>query len=316
MWAYIVKRVLAGLVTALLCSIAIFLVIRAVPGDIVGQMLGQSGGAGSAVSEKALRAFFGLDQPLYSQYLDWLGGVLRGDFGRSWTQGRPVTGIVGDAFLVTLEIALATLVLATLIGVPLGLLAGIYEGRALDNLIQGFNILGLSAPVFWVGLMLLIGASAYLSWGPPIVYMPPGLSLEDNVAILALPVASLSLLQAAAYSQFVRQSVVSAAHQEFVRTAIAKGLPLRTVYFKHILRNILIPLVTFMGLILVQILGGVVVTESLFALPGIGRLLVTSIQARDYPVVQGALVLIVAIAIVVNLAVDLLYHVIDPRMRK
>src|SRR5919206_3349795 len=211
MLTYIVKRILAALVTALLCSVAVFLIIRAVPGDVVAQMLGQSGGAGAAVSEKALRSFFGLDQPVYRQYLDWLGGVLRGDFGRSWTQGRTVTSIVYEAFLVTLELGLITLAVATLIGVPLGMMAGIFEGKAIDNAIQVFNILGLSAPVFWVGLMLLIGASVYFDWGPPIVYMPPDVSLEDNLAILLLPIASLGLLQAAAYSQFVRQTVVSTA---------------------------------------------------------------------------------------------------------
>jgi peptide/nickel transport system permease protein len=148
------------------------------------------------------------------------------------------------------------------------------------------------------------------------MYASPTQSLSDNLAILALPVASLALLQAAAYGQFVRQSVVSAYHQEYVRTAIAKGVPLRLVFFKHVLRNIAISLVTFMGLILIQILGGAVIIESLFALPGLGRLLLSAIQNRDYPVLQGALVLVVGIALLVNLGVDLLYQVIDPRVRR
>ena len=313
MLSLVLKRLLASLLTALLSTLAVFLLMRAVPGDIVGQMLGQS--SGDPQTEAALRAFFGLDQPLPLQYLMWLGNVLRGDLGQSWNQGLAVTEIVLDAFLVTLELGLLTLLVATLVGVPLGLIAGIYEGTTVDTTIQGFNILGLAAPVFWLGMLALIAASALFAWSPPLMYLSPTESPSENLQMLLLPVISLGALQAAAYSQFVRQNVVSALHQEYVRTAVAKGLPMRRVIFKHVLRNIMIPLVTFMGLILVQILGGVVVIESLFALPGLGRLLLTSIQARDYPLVQGGLLLVVLVAMVVNLVVDLLYHVIDPRLR-
>jgi peptide/nickel transport system permease protein len=311
--AHLARRLAASLLTALLASVVVFLLIRSVPGDVVAQMLGQSSDPAAA---SALREFFGLDQPAWRQYLAWLGRLLGGDFGRSWTQGQRVSTLIGDALLVTLELGGATLLIATAVGVPLGIVAGIYEGRWLDRLVQGFNLLGLAAPVFWVGLMLLVGVSVTLDWSPPVMYAPPTRSLGDNLAILALPVASLALLQAAAYGQFVRQSVVSAYHQEYVRTAIAKGVPLRLVFFKHVLRNIAIPLVTFMGLILIQILGGAVIIESLFALPGLGRLLLSAIQNRDYPVLQGALVVVVAIALLVNFGVDLLYRVIDPRVRR
>lgn len=309
---YLLKRLLASILTALLASVLVFLLVRLVPGDVVSQMMGQAGGE---TAETALRQFFGLDQPIYVQYADWLMRVLQGDLGTSWTRGIPVTQLLSQAFFVTLEIGLLTLLIATLVGIPLGIVAAIYEGKPLDNLIQGFNILGLSAPVFWVGLMLLVGISATMSWSPPLRYVPPTRSLSDNLEILLLPILSLGLLQAAAYSQFVRQNVLSALHQEYVRTAIAKGVPVRLIFFKHILRNVLIPIVTFMGLILVQILGGVVIVESLFALPGLGRLLLTAIETRDYPIVQGALLIVVASAMVVNLLVDLTYRLIDPRVR-
>lgn len=312
MAGYLVRRLAASALTALMASVVVFLLIRSVPGDVVAQMLGQSSDPAAAA---ALREFFGLDQPAWRQYLAWLGRLLTGNLGTSWTQGQPVSGLIGESLLVTLELGGVTLLVATGLGVPLGIVAGIFEGRWLDRLIQGFNLLGLAAPVFWVGLMLLVGVSALLEWSPPLVYAPPTRSLPDNLAILALPIASLALLQAAAYSQFVRQSVVSAYHQEYVRTAIAKGVPLRLVFFKHVLRNIAIPLVTFMGLILIQILGGAVIIESLFSLPGLGRLLLSAIQNRDYPVLQGALAVVVAIALLVNLGVDLLYRVIDPRVR-
>lgn len=309
---YLAKRLSASIFTALLASIVIFLLVRSVPGDVVGQMLGQTS---DVVAAKALREFFGLDQPVWQQYLGWLGHVVTADFGTSWTRGQPVLGMIGSALGVTLELSTATLLLATLVGVPLGVVAAIYEGRALDRLIQTFNLLGLAAPVFWIGLMLLVGVSVAFDWSPPLVYAPPTQSLTDNLSILMLPVLSLALLQAAAYSQFVRQSVVSALGQDYVRTAVAKGVPTRIVFFKHVLRNIAIPLITFMGLILIQILGGAVIIESLFALPGLGRLLLSSIETRDYPVLQAGLLVVVVIAMLVNLVVDLLYRIIDPRVR-
>lgn len=314
MGSYLAKRFAASIVTALLSSLAVFLLVRAVPGDVVAQMLGQSSGAGSA-AEDSLRRFFGLDQSLWQQYTGWLRGVVQGDLGASWVRGRPVSRLVVDAFMVTLQLGLMTLVFATLIGVPLGLVAGLYEGRRIDSAIQTFNVLGLSAPVFWLGLMLLVVVSKYTGWSPPLIFRSPGRDLGQNLEILALPLLSLGILQAAAYSQFTRQCVVSAFSQDYVRTAVAKGLPMRVVFFKHILRNIMIPLVTFMGLILIQILGGTVVIETLFALPGLGRLLINAIETRDYPVVQGALLLVVLTALVVNLVVDLMYHIIDPRVR-
>ncbi len=313
MLRFLVTRLASACFAALLSSFVVFLLMRAVPGDIVAQMLGQSGSDRSA--EQALRGFFGLDQPVHRQFLDWLGHVVQGDLGRSWYQGKRVTLLIADAFGVTLEVATATLLLATLIGVPLGVIAGIYEGTRLDAAIQAFNLVGLSAPVFWVGLMLLVGASALLAWSPPFAYASPSEDLADNISIVILPVLSLALLQAAAYSHFVRDCMIGELRRDYVKAAIAKGLSPAQVYFKHALRNILIPLVTFMGLILVQILGGTVVIESLFSLPGLGRLILSGIQGRDYPVVQGALLFVVLIAILINFTVDLLYGLIDPRLR-
>ena len=312
---YVLRRLGAAAVTLWLTTLAVFLIVQAVPGDIVAQMLGQAV-AGGGASEQALRHFFGLDQPLYTQYLGWLVGVVKGDFGQSWTQGAPVLALVADAFLVTLELGLLTLIVATLVGVPLGLIAGRYRGRWPDRLVQAVNLLGLSAPVFWVGLMLLVGASVANGWGPPVFYLSPAESLADNLAIMALPVASLGVLQAAAYAQFVRENAVAIAGEDFVRTARAKGLREGRVFGRHVLRNLMIPLVTFMGLSRVQILGGVVVIDSVFALPGLGRLLLSALQARDYPVVQGGLLFIAAVTILVNFAIDLLYRWIDPRLRR
>lgn len=312
MAAYLAKRLAASILTAILASAVIFVMVRSVPGDVVGQMLGQTS---DPVAARALREFFGLDLPIWQQYLGWLARVATADFGTSWARGQPVLGMVTAALGVTLQIAVTTLLVATVIGVPLGILAAMYEGRWPDRIIQTFNLVGLAAPVFWTGLMLLVGVSAAFDWSPPLVYVGPTESLSENLSIIALPILSLAVLQAAAYSQFVRQSVVSAFGQDYVRTAIAKGVPTRIVFFKHVLRNIAIPLVTFMGLILIQILGGAVIIESLFALPGLGRLLLSAIETRDYPVLQAGLLVVVAIAMLVNLAVDLAYRFIDPRVR-
>jgi peptide/nickel transport system permease protein len=308
----LLRRVAASAVTALLASIVVFLLVRAVPGNVVQQMLGQTS---DPVAAQALREFFGMDRPLYAQYLDWLTGALTGDLGTAWLSGAEVAGLVGSALVVTLELTFLTLLVATVIGVPLGLIAGMRAGRPVDSLVQSFSVLGLSTPIFWLAVMLLVGVSAVLGWSPPLSYRSPFVSLGENLTMMILPVISLAMLQAAAYAQFVRQSVVSAAGEQYVVTARAKGLPERQVLFKHILRNIMVQLITFQGLLVVQIIGGAVVIESIFGLPGLGRLLLTSITARDYPVVQGGLLVVVVIALLVNLTIDVLYRVIDPRLK-
>ncbi|MBW3096009.1 ABC transporter permease [Pseudohoeflea coraliihabitans] len=309
---FLLFRILASALTLLLASLAVFLMVRAVPGSIVETMMGQMG---STEGEAALRRFFGLDQPVYMQYIDWLSRVLTGDFGVSWRQGSPVLSLVFGAFIVSLQLALMVLVVSSLIGVPLGLLAGYLAGGVIDTIIQSFNVLFLATPVFWLALMLLFGVSALFHWSPPTIYASPGRSLSDNIVILLLPMLSLAFLQIAAYAQFVRQHVVEAMQQEYVRALKARGVPPKVILGKHVLRNILVPLITFMGLIFIQILGGVVVIESIFGLPGLGRLLVNALYARDFPVVQGALAMILVSAILINLLVDVLYHAIDPRLR-
>ena len=210
--------------TAVLSTAAVFLLIRAVPGDVVGEMLGQS--AGDRAAEAALRAFFGLDRPLWQQYFGWAADVLRGDLGESWRQGLPVAGIVGEAFLVTLQIGLVTLVVSLLVGVPLGIVAGVRQGRWPDLVVEAFSLVALSAPVFWTGMVLLIATGTWLGWSPPLIYARPGENLSDNLESIALPVLALGLLQAAAYAQFARQQTAMVMRQDFIRAAIARGLPL------------------------------------------------------------------------------------------
>ena len=309
---FVARRLAASLVTLILASIVVFAMVRAVPGDIVEQMLGQLGGT---EGEATLRRFFGLDQPIYLQYLAWLGGAVQGDLGVSWRLGTPVANLVTSAFLVSFQLSLLVLVISAVIGVPVGLIVGRRSGGALDSIVQSFNVVALATPVFWIGLMLLFGVSEVFSWSPPTIYVSPFRSVADNLMILLLPILSLAFLQIAAYAQFVRQHVIDALGQEYVRAARARGVPMRRLLMTHVLRNILVPLSTFMGLIFIQILGGVVVIESIFGLPGLGRLLVNALNARDFPVVQGALLAVLVAAITVNLIVDLLYRAFDPRLR-
>jgi peptide/nickel transport system permease protein len=312
MGGYLLRRILISVLTVLLATVVVSLLMHAVPGTIVQQMLGQTSSPSAA---KSLRHFFGLDRSLPAQYGSWLLAALHGNLGPSWTTGQSVTSMIGPAFLVTLELSVLTLLLATVLGVALGLLAGAFEGRWPDTVIQGTTAVGLSTPVFWLGAMLLIGGAALTGWTPPLQYQDPLSSVTQNLQMMVLPVLSLAFLQVGAYAQYVRQAVVSAMRSPYVQTALAKGLPKRAILMRHVLRNMGIGLITFMALIFVQIMGGAVVIESLFSLPGIGRLLLTSIEGRDYPVVQGALLLVAVVAVVANLAVDLIYHLNDPRLQ-
>ncbi|HEX7021790.1 MAG TPA: ABC transporter permease [Trueperaceae bacterium] len=313
MTQFLVNRLLAMLVTAVAVSIVAILVIHAVPGNIVQQMLGQLG-AGSPEARATLEHFFGIDRPLYVQYWDWLTELSHGSLGQSWNQGTPVTGLLLNAFAVTLELTLLSLAFALVLGSCLGLLASMWRGTLLDVAIQAFNVLGLSLPAFWVGAMALVVASNVAGWGPPLFYSGPFSSPADNFQIMALPVLSLGLFNAAAISQFVRDLVDTVVRHDYVRTAVAKGVAHRRVFFKHVFRNILIPLTSFSGVILVGILGGAVAIESVFNLPGIGRLLLWAIETRDYPVLQGGIFLVAIITLIINLVIDLLYAAIDPRV--
>ena len=310
----ILSRTSAALVTLLVSSVVVFLLIQAVPGDIVAQMLGQVGDRPEA--EQALRSFFGLDQPLYVRYLTWLAGAVHGDFGVSWRYGQPVLTLVGRAFFVTLEIGLLTLFLATLVGVPLGVLAAINEGRATDYIIQSFNVLALSAPVFWVAMMLLFAVSATFGWSPPIGVRPavPVTDGEHRNDVAAggqpVPAAGCRLQPVRSSGCRWRQAAGLCAHRNrqgpagVARQHEACG-PQCTPAGGHFHGADPHPNSRRRGR-----------HRSPLGLPGIGRLLLTSIQARDYPVVQGALLIVLVAAVVINLAVDLLYGAIDPRLRR
>ena len=315
MRAYLVERLLAMGLTLLGVSLLVFAMVRLIPGTVVEQLLGQAAMASPEVTA-SFRRFFGLDQPLHVQYLGWLGGMLRGDLGASWLSGKPVLALFLERLPVSAELAVLAVGWSLAIGVPLGTGAAVWRGGVRDGAIRVAATLGLSLPAFWQGTVLILLFSVYLGWMPSIQWVPLTRNPGANLAIMALPALTLGTASAAMITRMSRSAMLDVLGREFVRTARAKGLPERQVTFHHALRNALIPVVTVAGVQLGYIVGGIVVVEDVFTLPGVGRLLLDAIFQRDYPVVQGVILLLAAAFMALNLAVDLLYAALDPRLRR
>ncbi len=311
---YALVRTLSILPTLLGVSLAVFLLIRLIPGTIVEQMIGTEG-TYSPETMRALRAFFGLDQPIYVQYLRWLGQVVRGDLGTSWRTGLPVLQMIGSRLEVTAELTLGAMVVALLTGVPLGILSARRENTALDHVVRVVSLFSLSIPVFWQAAMLILAVSLWLGWAPSVAFVSPLVDLRANLAIVALPSLALGTAVAAVFMRMTRSSLLEVLRQDYVRTARAKGLAERPVVWVHALRNGLIPLITVAGLQVGYLLGGAVVTEEVFTLPGVGRLLLWAVFQRDYPLVQGTILFVSVLFMLSNLVVDLVYAYVDPRIR-
>ena len=282
----------------------VFLLIHLVPGDPVQVMLGE--GARPA-DQAALRAALGLDRPLGTQYLEYLQRLLRLDFGTALHAQRPVSELLWVRLGPTLELAAAALALAVTIAIPVGVLAAQHQGGALDRGAMALSMLGAAIPSFWLGPILILVLSLWLGWTP--------VSGRESAGSLILPALTLGTGIAAVLARMVRSSVLEVLGEDYVRTARAKGLAPAAVLWRHALRNAWLPVLTLIGMQLGALLGGAVVTETVFAWPGLGSLLIEAIQSRDYPVVQAAVLLISLSYVLVNTATDLLYLVIDPRIR-
>lgn len=312
--AYLLRRLLLALPTVLGVVTAVFLLIRLVPGDVVSQMIGLEGALPQGRVEE-LKRLFGVDRPLHVQYADYVANVARGNLGKSLRTGRPVGPEIGRRFPVTVELASMGLLVAVAIGIPIGILAALRRGKIADYLATTFVLLGLSVPSFWLGILLILLFALRLGWLPPTGYIAPDESLIDNLRHMILPALSLGLILAAASTRIVRSSLLEVLSRHFVRTARAKGLWESAVVLRHALRNALIPVVTVIGLQFGTLLGGTVIIEQIFSLPGIGRYALEGINLRDYPVVQGAVLAIALSFVLVNLLVDLCYGFLDPRIR-
>src|SRR2546426_134159 len=286
MRVYLLQRLAAMILTLLGVSLLIFAMIRLIPGTVVEQLLGQAAIASPEVLA-AFRRFFGLDRPAHVQYLDWLAAVLRGDFGVSWLSGRPVLALFLERVPVSAEAAVLAVAWPLLIGIPLGTASAVWRGGVRDGAIRVIATLGLSLPAFWQGTVLILLFSIYLGWMPSLQWVPFTRRPSVNLLTMALPALTLGTATAAMITRMSRSTMLDVLGREYVRTARAKGLPERRVTLHHALRNALIPVVTVAGAQLGYIVGGIVVVEDVFTLPGVGRLLLDAIFQRDYPVFQG-----------------------------
>lgn len=304
MTAYILRRLAALAILIFAVSVLVFLILRLIPGDPVMNLLGAQ--AASQQQITTLRHTLGLDLPLPVQYLRWMGGVLHGNLGFSYSQNLPVSILIGQNFPYTIQLTLAGLSLSVILGFVLGVLAAVKRSTYLDSLSMGIALTGLSVPSFWLGLVLITVFAVQLHW----FQVFGGTSLKG----LILPAVALGVGGAGSIARFVRSNMVETFRQQYVVTARSKGVGPWRVLTKHVLRNSIIPVLTIMGLQFGNLLSGTVVIETVFSRPGIGRLLVNSILAKDYLTVQGVVLLIAVLYALVNLAVDLLYPLIDPRI--
>ncbi len=295
-------------------SVLVFLMLRLVPGTVVEQMIGADAVVNAAMVTE-LKRFFGLDQPWYVQYSRWVGALAHGDLGTSWRTGKPVVALILERLPVTIELTLLSVFFALLLGIPVGILSAARRDHAVDNVARVGSLIGLSVPVFWQGTMLILFFSIYLRWMPPLMWVDFWTDPRRNLTIMLLPALCLGTASAANIARTTRAGMLDVLRSEYIRTASAKGLSRRLVILKHALKNALIPIVTVAGLQVGILLGGTVVVEEVFTLPGVGRLVLWSIYQRDYPLTQSTILFIAVMFMAINLAVDLLYGYLDPRIR-
>lgn len=309
---FLVRRLAYSLVVLFGVLIVVFALVQLVPGDPVRIALGTRY---TPEAYDALRAASGLDRPLLQQFFGYVGSALTGNLGVSFRNGDPVAGILLDRLPATASLAAFGIVVALLIALPAGIYSALREGRIGDVIVRVTSQFGVSIPDFWMGILLIALFSSTLGWLPTSGYRP---LLEDPggwLRHLVLPGLTVGLVAAAILTRYVRSAVLEVAAMGYVRTARSKGLPPKVVTFRHTVRNALVPILTITGIQLATILGGVIVVEVVFAWPGLGRLVFNSVASRDYPVIQGAVLLIAVLFLVVNLVVDMLYAVVDPRIR-
>lgn len=301
---FLFQRFLLFLPTVVGALTLVFFLIHLVPGDPIEVMLGETA---SSTDKESLRRELGLDRPLWTQYVDFLARLVAGDLGHSLYEKGNVSHLILARFPATLELTLAAMAVALLIAFPLGILAAVNRGSWLDRLSLSFSLLGLAMPNFWLGPLLMIVFSIELGWLP--------VSGRGGLSHLILPSLTLGTAMAAILTRMIRSGLLEVIHEDYIQTARAKGLSERKIWLKHALRNALLSVVTIMGLQFGSLLTGSVITETIFTWPGIGRLTIEAIQTRDYPLVQGCILVIALSYLAVNLLTDIFYHVVDPRIR-
>ena len=312
MLAYIARRLVATLPVMGTVAIVVFAILRLTPGDPAAIIAGDS-----ATSEQLqhIRAQMGLDKPIYVQFLLWLVQLLRGDLGVSLISGVPVSGMIADRIGPTVALGTAIIVFSVIVAIPLGVMAAWRQGTLLDRSVTAFSVFGFSVPVFVNGYLLILLFSIALGWLPVQGYRPLGAGCWPFFERLILPTLALSTAYIALITRITRTSILEVMGEDYIRSARAKGVKESTVLIRHALRNAAVPIVTIIGVGIATLISGVVVTESVFNLPGLGRLVVEAVLARDYPLIQGLILFFSLAYILINLMIDLLYTVFDPRIR-
>ena len=312
MLAYIAKRLLATIPVMAIVAVFVFALLRLTPGDPAAII---AGSAATSQDVAAIRLRLGLDQPIVAQFFVWLSHIVRGDFGESFFFKKTVASLVADRIEPTLMLSLTTMTLSILIAVPLGVLAAYRQGTWIDRIVMGFSVLGFSVPVFVIGYVLIYVFAIELNWLPVQGYQPLREGLWGCLVRLILPSLTLSVIYVALIARITRTSVLEVLNEDYIRTARAKGLTDRVVLMRHALRNAAVPIVTVIGIGVALLIGGVVVTESVFNIPGLGRLVVDAILKRDYPIIQGLILFFSFLYIMLNLLIDIAYTLLDPRIR-
>jgi peptide/nickel transport system permease protein len=314
MLRYIAGRLAGAVGVLLVLSILVFLLLQVIPGTAADQILGAEG-ANSEVARAELVRKFGLDRPLLDQYGDWLRGVAVGDLGTSWRTDRPVSTTILDRLPLSLEIAIGGILVAVLVGIPLGMVAARRRDSVVDHVLRVFTLFGSAVPVYVTATVILLLGSLWLRWIPPTGYVSLFTDPGTNLLTVATPAVLLGLTGAASVAKITRGSMLDVLQEEYVRTAVSRGFSPVRVTVRHALRNASVPILTVIGLETGTLLGGVVVTETVLSLPGLGRLVIDSIGQRDFPVVQGTVLVIGALFVGLNLVTDVLYGLADPRIR-
>ena len=314
MKTYIAQRLGIGLVTLFGMSVVIFLLLRLAPGNIV-DILFSTGGYVNPSERAAIERELGLDKPLWAQYVEWMGQLAVGNLGKSYRYDLPACEIIRPLIPVTLELAMLSLIISVALGVPCGVISAVRQDTRLDYALRVFSLAGLSMPSFWLGMVIILGLVAWIGWIPPVTYVRMSENFWLHAVQFMLPALAVGYRSSALIMRITRSSLLEVLREDYVRTAWAKGQTRRAVIWRHALKNAILPVVTVIGIEFAFLIGGLVVTETVFNLPGLARFLVQAILWRDYPIVQNLVMFIAVVVILSNLLVDMLYGVLDPRVR-
>jgi peptide/nickel transport system permease protein len=318
MTGYVIRRLALIVPTLFLVTIIVFLLVRFIPGDIIELMVAEMSAEGTVTTEitaETIRTALGMDVPVHAQYGRWLGGVFRGDLGNSLWTGRAITVELGNRIPISFELGLLAIITALLIAIPIGVYSAIRQDTAGDYLGRTFAILCISLPGFWLGTMVVVYPSIWWNWSPPLDYIPIVENPIENLKQFIIPAVLMGMVMSGTTMRMTRTMMLEVLRQDYIRTAWSKGLMERVVVVRHAMKNALIPVVTIAAGMLPVLIGGTVVFESIFALPGVGLYMIEALNKRDYPIISGINVIMGMLVLVLNLVVDLTYAWLDPRVR-